>query len=60
LGDPSSGAARHLLPPGEKAGISVATAALYPNVTLGFGAGSTGLLADQVNLFLALGGGWER
>ena len=26
--------------------IGVATAALYPNVTLGFGAGSTGLLAD--------------
>jgi len=31
---------------GATARIGVATAALYPNVTLGFGAGSTGLLAD--------------
>jgi len=31
---------------GATARIGVATAALYPNITLGFGAGSTGLLAD--------------
>lgn len=31
---------------GATARIGVATAALYPNVTLGLGAGSTGLLAD--------------
>ncbi len=31
---------------GATARIGVATAALYPNVTLGFGAGSTGLLTD--------------
>lgn len=31
---------------GQTARIGVATAALYPNITLGVGAGSTGLLAD--------------